>query len=289
VGNSGREDTQGGSYGPYFLSSFTTGATASGTSTFYYLLSTWNPYIEVIMKTTLQSAGQTAPVIGLVANAEGESAAIAPNTWLEIKGLNLAKPGSGRTWQNSDFAGGKMPAQLDGVSVTVNGKSAYVYYISPTRVNVLTPPDAISGPVQVVLAYNGGSASYTAPAQTTSPSFFVFDTLGNVAAEHADGSLIGATKPAKPGEIIMLYANGFGPTSVPVTSGSETQSGTLSPLPAIQIGGIPAMVMFAGLVSAGEYQFNVVVPPTTPDGNQTIAATLNGVTTQGNALIAVQH
>jgi uncharacterized protein (TIGR03437 family) len=296
VGNPGREDTQGGAYGPYFLSNFTTGDTASGASTFYYMLSTWNPYIEVVMKTTIQSAGQTAPVIGLVANAEGESAAIAPNTWLEIKGLNLAKPGDVRIWQSSDFGNNQMPTQLDGVSVKVNGKPAYVYYISPTQVNVLTPPDAITGPVQVVLTYNGASVSYTAPAQSTSPSFFVFDTAGDVAATHADGSFIGpttlypgSTTPAKPGETIVLYANGFGPTSTPVVSGSITQSGTLSALPVIKIGGAAATVAFAGLVLPGEYQFNVVVPPTTPDGNQTITATLNGISTQGNAQIAVQH
>jgi len=296
VGNPGREDTQGGPYGPYFLSPFTTSDTASGTSTFYYLLSTWNPYIEVIMKTTLQTASQTAPAIGLVANAEGERASIAPNTWLEIKGLNLAKPGSGRVWQGSDFVGNKMPTQLDGVSVTVNGKAAYVYYISPTQVNVLTPPDAIAGLVPVVLTYNGASATYMAQAQTTSPSFFVFDASGDVIATHADGSLIGPTTlypgsstPAKPGETIVLYANGFGPTTVPVVSGSVTQSGTLAPLPAVQIGGIAATVKFAGLVSPGEYQFNVVMPPAIPDGNQTIAATLDGIATQGNAQIVVQH
>jgi hypothetical protein len=99
VGNPGREATEGGSYGPYFLSPFTTGSTSSGTSTFYYMLSTWNPYIQVIMKTTIQTAAATAPVIGLVANAEGENSAIAPNTWLEIKGRiwpGPATPGSGR-------------------------------------------------------------------------------------------------------------------------------------------------------------------------------------------------
>ena len=87
-----------------------------------------------------------APAISLVANAEGEAPLIAPNTWIEIKGSNLAAPGDARIWQGSDFsAAAKMPTQLDGVSVTVNGKSGYVYYISPTQVNMLTPPDAIIG------------------------------------------------------------------------------------------------------------------------------------------------
>ena len=106
-------------------------------------MSTWNPYVQVIMKTTIQSAGQTAPAIGLVANAEGESSAIAPNTWVEIKGSNLAPAGDSRIWKAADFLNNEMPKQLDGVSVTVNGKAAYVYYISPSQVNILTPPDAI--------------------------------------------------------------------------------------------------------------------------------------------------
>ena len=73
----------------------------------------------------------TGPLVSLVANAEGEETTIAPNTWVEIKGSRLAPSGDSRTWQTSDFVGNKMPTQLDGVSVTVNGHSAYVYYISP--------------------------------------------------------------------------------------------------------------------------------------------------------------
>ena len=98
------------------------------------------------------AATTTGPEIAEVANAEGESPIIAPNTWVEIKGVNLAPSGDSRTWQGSDFTGNQMPTALDGVSVTVNGKSAYVSYISPVQVNILTPPDAMSGPVQVVLA-----------------------------------------------------------------------------------------------------------------------------------------
>src|SRR5271168_4418788 len=84
--------------------------------------------------------GKRPPTITLVANAEGESPTIAPNTWVEVKGLNLSKAGDSRIWQGSDFVNGQLPVSLDGVSVTVGGKSAYVYYISPTQVNILTPP-----------------------------------------------------------------------------------------------------------------------------------------------------
>ena len=246
---------------------------------------------------------QSSPAIALVANAEGENPAIAPNTWVEIKGSNLAPAGvsspncaPGYCWQASDFVNNQLPTKLHGVSVTVNGKSAFVYYISPTQVNILTPPDAISGPVQVVVTNNGAvSAAFTAQAQALSPSFFVFNAGPYVAATHVGGALLGpaslyagSTTPAKPGEIVVLYANGFGQTSTPVVAGSETQSGSLSPLPVVTIGGIAATVQFAGLVAPGEFQFNVVVPPNAPSGDNALIATYDGAEASPAAMITVQ-
>jgi uncharacterized protein (TIGR03437 family) len=238
----------------------------------------------------------SGPAITTVVTAASGSPAIAPNTWVEIHGANLAPSGAARIWQDSDFAGNRMPTQLDGVSVTVNGKAAYVYYISPAQVNVLTPPDALPGTEEVRLTYNGASATYTAAAQPASPSFFVFNGGPYVAAVHPNGSLIGPASlypgkstPAKPGETVQLYANGFGATSIPVVSGSTAQSATLSPLPAVEIGGIPATVAFAGLVAPGEFQFNVVVPPNAADGDNSLTAAHNGISTQSGVVITVQH
>jgi uncharacterized protein (TIGR03437 family) len=239
-----------------------------------------------------------APAISLVVNAEGGSPSIAPNTWVQISGSNLAPPGDTRIWAGSDFVNNQMPVQMDGVSVTVNGESAYVYYISPTQVNILTPPDAMSGDVQVEVTNNGAaSGSFTAQAEAESPSFFVFGGGPYVAATHANGSFIGptslypgSTTPAKPGETVLIYANGFGLTSLAVVSGAETQSGTLSPLPIVTIGGITATLQFAGLSGApGEFQFNVVVPSTLADGDQPIVATYDGLTTQMGTLITIRH
>lgn len=44
----------GGDYGPYFISRLTTGDVATGTSTFYFTMDTWNPYTQVIMKASIQ-------------------------------------------------------------------------------------------------------------------------------------------------------------------------------------------------------------------------------------------
>jgi uncharacterized protein (TIGR03437 family) len=243
------------------------------------------------------TSNSTTPAISSVSNAEGGSSTIAPNTWVSIMGSNLAPAGDSRIWQASDFVNNQLPAQLDGVSVTVNGKAAYVYYISPSQVNILTPPDAMPGSVPVQVTVNGvASTAFTAQAQALSPSFFVFNSGPYVAAKHADGSLVGpatlypgSSTPAKPGETAVLYANGFGATSTAVVSGSLVQSGTLSPLPVIKIGNTAATVQFAGLVSPGEFQFNVVVPSTTPNGDQAITATYNGSSTQAGTLLTVQQ
>ena len=238
-----------------------------------------------------------APVISLVANAEGESPTIAPNTWVEIKGANLSPAGDTRTWQNSDFANGQMPTALDGVSVTVNGQPAYVYYISPTEVNVLTPPLGLPAVIQVQLTNNGvASAPTEVAANTFSPSFFVFSGGPYVAAQHLDGSLVGPTglypgysTPAAPGETIILWANGFGPSSVPVVAGSEQQTGSLPILPVITIGGVNASVLYAGLVSPGEFQFNIVVPASLANGDQPITAAYYAFSTPSGTLLTIHQ
>lgn len=240
---------------------------------------------------------QNSPTITLVANAEGENPVIAPYTWVEVKGSGLSKPGDTRTWQASDFVNNQMPTVLDGVSVTVNGKSAYVYYISPAQVNILTPPDSMPGTV-VVQVTSGGvpSAAFSVRAQASSPSFFDINGGPYVVAQHgADNSLVGpaalfsgVATPAKPGEVVVIYANGFGQTSVPVVPGLGTQSGVLSPLPVVTIGGLAASVQFAGLISPGLFQFNVVIPANAAGGDNPLVATYAGAASTPVVLITIQ-
>lgn len=234
-----------------------------------------------------------SPAITKVANAEGEAAAIAANTWVEIKGSALS--GTTRTWGGADFVGGQMPTTLDTVSVTMGGKKAFVYYVSPTQINVLTPPDLPSGSISVQVTYGTlTSAAFTAQAQTLSTSFFVVNGGPYVIATHANGALIGPTSlfpgstiPASPGETIVLYANGFGATSVPLVNGSVTQSGVLTTLPVVTIGGVQATVAFAGLISPGLYQINVVVPQSAASGDAQITASYGGQTTQAGTLLTI--
>jgi uncharacterized protein (TIGR03437 family) len=237
----------------------------------------------------VRMTGIAPPTISLVANAFGDTPLLAPNTWVEIKGGALAP--KTRIWADADFGTGLMPTNLDRVSVTVNGKAAYVYYISSTQIDILTPPDALPSTIQVQVT-NGDTMSniLTVPAAPLSPSFFVFDGA-NITATHLDGTLLGPTNlypgystPGKSGEQVIVYANGFGPTSSPVVSGIVTQSGSLNPLPVITVGNVPVKVSFAGLVSPGTFQFNIVLP-TGLSGNQLITATYSGQATQKGVVL----
>ncbi len=247
-----------------------------------------------------------APAITGVMNAAGgASTTIAPNTWVEITGSNLAP--DMRTWGASDFVNSQMPTVLDNVTVSFNGESAYVDYISPIQVNVLTPPDLATGTVQVQLAVSGlGSNLFSIQAQSESISFFEFGASPYVAATHLNGSLCsapvsgvclvgpttlypGASTPAQPGEIIVIYANGFGPVTPPVMKGSEFQSGTLPALPTIQIGGLAANVGFAGIISPGLFQLNVTVPQGAPNGDNAIKAGYAGQVTPAGSMITIQQ
>ena len=242
---------------------------------------------------SIASAFGGLPAITSVTNAFGASATIAPNTWVAIKGSGLAPSMDSRTWQSSDFINAQMPQVLDGVSVSMNGKKAYIWYISPAQLNILTPPDLATGPVLIQVIANGQTSSlFLVQAEPVSPSFFTFDGT-NVVAAHLNGPDVGPvtlypglTTPAQPGEEVALYGNGFGVTSTPVAAGSLSQSGTLATLPLITIGGIPANVIYAGLVSPGLYQFNVYVP--SASGQLPLIATYDGAMTQTGVTITVQ-
>jgi len=237
----------------------------------------------------------SGPVVTAVVNAASGNAALAPNTWTSILGTKLARTGSARAWAASDFINGLLPTSLDGVTVTLNGIRAYVSYISPTQINFLTPPGALTGTVQLQVTVDGAASTlFNVSAKDSDPAFFQWGNY--VVATHADNSLVGPTTlfpgqstPAKPGETITLWANGFGATNKPVIPGAPTQSGTMTALPVIRIGSQTADVKFAGLSGNGLFQFNVTVPAGTANGNQPISATSNGASTLTGNLISVSN
>lgn len=224
---------------------------------------------------------------------------ISGGAWVTIKGTNLAT--GTRIWQNSDFVGSTMPTRLDGTSATMDGKAAAVYFISPGQINVLAPPLARTGPVNVVVTTPQGTASFTATVQERTPSWFLLDPENRkyVAAVNTDGSIVGktglfpgapnATKPLPTnGGVALVYGTGWGATN-PVQPEGQAFSGAYAIIggtPSVKIGGLPAVVSFAGAVSPGLFQFNIVAP-NLPPGDYLIEGLINGAATQEAAYITL--
>ncbi|MCS7024219.1 MAG: IPT/TIG domain-containing protein [Bryobacteraceae bacterium] len=230
-----------------------------------------------------------------VVNGAGFQSGVTPGAWISIFGDNFAT--TSRVWNTSDIVQGKLPTELEGVRVTINGKPAAIYYVSPSQLNVQAPDDTAQGPVQVVVTNSfGASNPVTVQLQPVLPGFFLFDRF-YVSAARPDGSLVAPsglfpgqlTRPASPGELIVLYGTGFGPT-IPTVPAGEVFQGSAQTANNVQVrmGGLSAEVRFAGLVSAGLYQLNVIVP-NLADGDHDVVATVAGVRTQPLARLRVQR
>src|SRR5262249_27217358 len=155
-------------------------------------------------------------------------------------------------------------------------KSAYVYYVSPTQLNVLAPADSSAGPVQVTVSNSAGtSAAVTATLQPVLPGLFTANGYVRAAAAHA-------------GDAIELYGTGFGPTKTTVAPATVFTGAyeTTNPV-SVTVGGVQANVLFAGLVGPGLYQINISVPVGLAAGDYPVVANVAGYNTQSGALLKI--
>jgi uncharacterized protein (TIGR03437 family) len=226
---------------------------------------------------------------------------IVSGSWAAIKGSNLSS--GTRIWLAGDFNNGQAPTSLDGVRVNIDGKPAAVYFISPTQINVQVPELDKTGPVAVeVINANGTSNAASANVQRAAPGWFMFDPENRkyIAGTHVDGTFLGkaglfgtalTTRPAKPGDIIVLYGANFGPTNPPMPIGRNVAAASeLVDRPIVTIGGLPATVGYGGAAPGliGTYQFNITVPEV-PNGDQPVVVTMTTGRTQENAFITIQR
>jgi uncharacterized protein (TIGR03437 family) len=238
------------------------------------------------------------PAITAVANGASFQPGVVANSWVTIQGTGLAPKTD--DWSHS-IVNGALPTSLDGVKVTMGGKPAYVYFISPGQLNVLAP-DVPAGPISVtVTTPSGTSANFATTASVYDPAFFLWP--GNQAvATRTDysfaakpGTFAGATTvAAKPGETIILWATGFGPTTPAAPVGFAVPSDrtyATATLPSINIGNIPATVDGAALASgsAGLYQIAVKVPGSLTDGDWPIQASIGGVQSPSGVVLSVKQ
>ncbi|MDE3167229.1 MAG: hypothetical protein KGN36_15605 [Acidobacteriota bacterium] len=248
------------------------------------------------------------PVIRSVisASAYGAFASLAPATWMEIYGSNLANVTS-RIWTGADFNGNQAPSALEGTTVTIGGKPAFLDYVSLTQVNAQVPSDVPTGPQPVVVTTPGGtSKAFTINVNQTEPGLLAPNALylsagQYVAALFPDGvtfvlppNAVGGVPAAraKPGQTIIFYGVGFGPVTPNSPAGViVSQANVLNANLQISFAGIPATVSFSGLTGGylGLYQFNVVVPNVAPSDTVPVTFSLGGAAGNQKLIIPISN
>jgi uncharacterized protein (TIGR03437 family) len=201
---------------------------------------------------------------GSIANsAANVSGSYAPNTLISIYGVNLAY--STTSVAVSDIREGNLPTSLGSapVRVLLNGQFASLFYVSPYQVNALIPPQLLPGQVTIqVLLSNRAGPPVVLTLDESAPGLFETDDHF-VIATHGNGPLVTAEAPAAPGEVVVLYATGLGPT-FPQTPPNKIANAPAKLTSQIQVwlNGIPVSkerILYAGVTPgfAGLFQINL--------------------------------
>ena len=230
-----------------------------------------------------------------------QSKNIAPGAWVEIRGNNFYS-GDLRIWQGGDFTGINAPTTLEGVSVTVGGKPAFMYVLVaarpglPSQINAQIPDGLANGPqILTVKNANGTSDNYTINMVDRVPSFLapaafknsggrqyiaaVFEGVSPATFVCAPNSLPGILcRSAKAGDNISFYGVGFGGTAPDQGTGKIVQVRNDLPNVVLRFGTEAVTPSFAGLATQaiGLYQFNITVPAIAA-GDHELSGSIGGV------------
>ncbi len=280
-------------------------ARPSGSQVPYWLLAVAALFPSSLCRA--QSSG-SPPAIksgGVVsASAFGQFTSIAPGSWIEIYGSNLAA--DSRSWTVSDFTGVNAPTSLDGTTVTIGGQQAFIDYVSPAQVNAQVPSTVGGGPQQVIVTTAAGvSLPYTITVNVQQPGLLAppsFNVSGKqyVAALFSDGvtyvlppgTIAGLpSRRALPGDVVTVYGVGFGAVAPNIPAGQIAQQSNSLVAPfLLWFGPAAATFLYDGLApsTVGLYQFNVVVPNVAASDSVPLTFTLGGMAGTQTLYIAVQ-
>jgi uncharacterized protein (TIGR03437 family) len=271
-----------------------------------YIADTQNSVVRMIAAMPGTSDPPLVNQGGVVGSAAfGSFSSAAPGSWIEIYGMNLA--GSSRGWSGSDFKAANAPTILNGTTVTIGGQPAFIAYVSAGQVNAQVPSNVGPGPQQVTVnTLSGSSDPRTLTVNTVQPGLFAppFFQIGGkqyAGATFTDGGTFvlpqGAvadvtSRPARPGETIVLYGIGFGSVMPDIPAGQiAQQTNSLTSQLQVYFQQTPATVTYAGLApnAVGLYQFNVVVPNVASSAAVPLTFTLDGISGTQTLYIAVQN
>lgn len=244
---------------------------------------------------------------GIADAASGRPNFFAMNGIFTIAGTGYNMASQMREAGSLDFVNGNFPTELGCLAIEVAGQRVPVLFASAGQINAQMPAGAAPGNAMVTVILNPGRANElkSDPSPVTvlanAPSFFVFNGF-SIAARHpdfsiaADPAVVPGARPVRPGEVVLLYGTGFGPTT-PVYQAGEIP-GAVAPTRetvTVTVAGTTlaaADILYAGVSPgsiSGLYQVNIRVPAATADGNIPVVLRIGGQATQATATIPVRR
>jgi uncharacterized protein (TIGR03437 family) len=216
--------------------------------------------------TYVVGASSSTSIAG-VANAASFSTTFAPGMIMSVFGTELAPA-------TLSAPGLPLPLNLSGVSATVNGIAAPLYFTSSGQLNVQVPYETGAGPAVLGIDNNGQIAAFPFTVGVTAPGVFA-----------ANNSLV-PFGTGQQGQTLLAFVTGEGDAAPSLATGATPAAATpLAKLPAprlplsVTVGGIPARILFSGIPSglAGTTQVNFTIPANAPLGVQPVVVTVGGV------------
>ena len=190
-----------------------------------------------------------------IANGASFQQAFAPGMILSVFGTNLAS--------STEIAAQlPLPLTMRGVSATVNGIPAPLYFVSSGQLNIQIPYETGAGPAVLGVLNNGQAAAFTFQVAPSAPG--IFTSSGALVPSLATGASPFSQTP------LALLPQPLLPVSVTV-------------------GGTAATISFVGIPPglAGVTQINFVIPTGTPAGVAPVVVSAGGVPSQPAQLTIV--
>ncbi|MCU1232119.1 MAG: hypothetical protein JWP63_86 [Candidatus Solibacter sp.] len=256
----------------------TNGASGAGNGSLVYhllenksIVRTGNIHIGALLYTITQQPPPPPPVVlsGIANAANYSTDGVCPGEIVTIFGSNLG-PSSIATLQVEK---GVVMNSLAGTQVLFDGVAAPMIYTLAGQVSAVVPYAVAGKSSTKVQVLNQGTASNTATinVQAASPAIFTLDASGSGpgAILNQDLSINSSANPAAKGSVIAVYMTGGGAVTPPAADGSVTAAPPplLSQTPTATVGGVPAVVKYAGAAPdavAGLTQVNVEIPAGVP-------------------------
>lgn len=248
-------------------------------------------------------------VIGVGASVPAVRA-LSPRGIVSIFGQNFLPTGTAGRRVNFDteLVNGQLPTRLLGVCVEMGAVRAPLLDVFATQLNVVVPNLATANAaVRVITNCDAPvgeliSEAEMVPVAAAAPEFLYAQINSNgvnpvAAANAVTGALVGPAEiagftPARPGDILTIYATGLGATDPAIGAGAVS-AGIAGVTGAVRVQLGERVLEAADVLYVGAspglliYQLNIRVPEGTPVGNQPLRIFVGEAGSPVNAFLAV--